>query len=174
MKSIIDQISDPTVSGWYTGVGQGANYASDVVPTETGFNFKVRSGVSYEYVLGIVAAPTDTKSLTMQFTSDLNVSASIWTYDKTTEEITMLLGRTTATANSPFEKTVGNLELGTNDMVVFVWSGSAEGGGSGGADIKVTDVKLTATTSSAAVPEPTTATLSLLALAGLAARRRRR
>ena len=172
LQSIIDVIQDPTISGWYTGVGQGSNYVSDVSLTETGFNFICRSGVSYEYVLGFVSAPKDTTSLTMSFTADKNVSASIWSFNKETESITLLMGQTTATANTPFSQTIDNLQLGENDMIVFAWSGSATGGASGATPIAITNVSLTATTES--IPEPTTATLSLLALAGLAARRRRR
>lgn len=128
LKSIIDVISDPTQAGWYTGVGQGSNYASDVALTETGFNFKSRSGVSYEYVLAFVKAPEDTVALTMNFQSSQNVSASIWTFDKATESITLLLDRTASTASTPFSQTVENLQLGADDMIVFAWSASADGG----------------------------------------------
>lgn len=174
LKSIIDVIADPTLAGWYAGVGQGqANYPqSDVTLTDTGFDFLCRSGVSYEFVLAFVEAPEDTTALTMSFTSTYNVSASIWTFNKETESITLLLDRTASTANTPFTVTVDNLQLGSDDMIVFAWSGSAVGGTNGGTKISVTDVAMSATT--APIPEPTTATLSLLALAGLAARRRRK
>ena len=175
LKSIIDVMVDPTQSGWYVGVGQGHDsYPSqDFVLTDTGFDFSCRSGISYEYVLALVEAPIDTTALTMSFTSSYNVSASIWTFDKTTESITLLQGRTTSKANTPCTITVENLNLGANDMIVFAWSGSAEGGTSGGTKISVTDVSMVATVTPS-IPEPATATLSLLALAGLAARRRRK
>lgn len=172
LKSIIDVITDPTRAGWYTGVGQGQNYSSDVTLTETGFDFACRSGVSYEYVLAFVEAPTDTEALTMSFTSTYNVSASIWTFNKETEAISLLLGRTASTANQTFTATVEDLDLGEEDMIVFAWSGSAEGGTSGGTKISVTGVSMTATT----IPEPSAfgllAGLGALALVGTRRRRR--
>lgn len=173
LKSIIDVITDPTQAGWYTGVGQGATgYSSDVTLTETGFNFLCRSGVSYEYVLAFVEAPTDTEALTMSFTSNYNVSASIWTFNKETEAISLLLGRTASTANQTFTATVEDLDLGEEDMIVFAWSGSAVGGTSLATKISVTGVSMTATT----IPEPSAfgllAGLGALALVGTRRRRR--
>ncbi len=173
LKSIIDQIDDPTTEGWYYGVGQGQSSVNGDLTLETnGFKFKARSGFSHEFVLAFVEAPDDTVTLTMKFDSDKNVSASIWKFDKETEEITLLLGKTESTVGTTFSEKVENLKLGSNDMIVFAWSSSATGGAGSGAEVTVSNVSMIATT--APIPEPATATLSLLALAGLAARRRRK
>ena len=182
LKSIIDVISDPTVPGWYTGVGQGSDYAGDVRltttgSTVTGFTFKARSGVSHEYVLALVSAPENvtTTALTMSFTPTANIAVSVWCFDKETESITLLKDRTQANKNVAATVTVDQLSLNDHQMFVFAWSSSATGGLTGGSDITVSDIALNATTSATpSVPEPATATLSLMALAGLAARRRRK
>ena len=184
LKSIIDVISDPKVPGWYTGVGQGKNeYFSDVEltttdSTVTGFKFKARSGVSYEYVLALVSAPENvtTTALTMSFTPTANIAVSVWCFDKNTESITLLQGRTQADKDVPATVTVDQLSLNDNQMFVFAWSSSAVTDWStGDTEITVKNIALNATTSATpSVPEPATATLSLMALAGLAARRRRK
>ena len=60
-----------------------------------------------------------------------------------------------------------NLELGADDKLMILYR---QGNNT---KTTITGLSITATGSAALIPEPTTATLSLLALAGLAARRRR-
>ena len=62
---------------------------------------------------------------------------------------------------------VSGIELDTDESIIVVWGNSS----TGSANIVS---KLTSSATIASIPEPTTATLSLLALAGLAARRRRK
>ncbi len=189
-----------TAAGWHATTGQmgynnyyavGTDSQKEVYVSENdAFRFYGRNGYNGELVACSVAASgllqdspeSVVTSITLGFdvtSADGGVTFSLWAWDGTTAT-SLLKGATvnnvtledsdvyhkfTATAEDN-TITVSNLSLGTNDTIIAVWGNSS----SGSSNIIA---GLTSSYSISTVPEPTTATLSLLALAALAARRRR-
>lgn len=139
-----------------------------------GFTMEARGGNAGEYVA--LTLPHNTiyegresdkdilTGITFSFTSSLAKGAySAWGYTKGESQVT-LLGEVKSTAADTNTLTLTAEQVKDLDRVIFVIGNEAT-------KISVTNLKVTSTFT---VPEPATATLSLLALAGLAARRRRK
>ena len=107
-------------------------------------------------------------SITLTFTTDKALGYSLWSYDGTTA--TELIGNTyvaTGDVSVTYDKA-----LVEPSQLFVLWTANPSGEGntnaSGGTAVNVSNIGVSY------IPEPATATLSLLALAGLAARRRRK
>jgi len=202
VAKVFASASDLTAAGWHATTAQmGHNNTYSVSTTDStkdvyvsannAFKFTGRNAYEGEFVACSVAASgllqdspeSVVTSITLEFDvtpASGGVTFSLWAWNGTTAT-SLLKGATvnnatlgksdvyhkfTATAEDNTIK-VSNLSLGTNDTIIAVW-GNSSGGGSN------IIAGLTSSYSISTVPEPTTATLSLLALAGLAARRRRK
>ena len=167
----------------YYGCANGNNYASGDVVVSTNddksinFNTAARGGNGGEFValtlsMDSVLAPRKTTadelvSVTFTFTNNVAAGAySAWGYTNEATEVSSLAGPTaTAVGENTFVLTADKLaEL---DELIFV-IGNAK------TNTQVTNLSVTATFAEKSVPEPTTGSLSLLALAGLCARRRKK
>ena len=177
VKSIITTkgVENFTAGTLYWGTPQGANPGSDVVAT-TGANgvdldMKARSGYAGEWVMFAVQGVDNIDSLTLTFTPDKTIGCAIYSLDAQ-GALTMLGSAEIVSANTAKTKTVEDLSINASDLIVVAFGTQVTGGATSGAAVNVDGIKLGYTTA-APIPEPATATLSLLALAGLAARRRR-
>lgn len=177
--------------GWKFFMGNATNSNSGDVSSVTGngFTFLGRYGYSGE---AVTATTSVARLLTENDASELtsfsvnfavnhtwneassgtasNIYVGLWSYNTTTHQAA-LLARTSYNAHNDTSLktlTADGLSLGADDVVIVSWFNQ-----SGGHTNEVSNVSFSAE-GQAAVPEPATATLSLLALAGLAARRRRR
>ena len=177
VKSIITTkgVENFTAGTLYWGTPQGKNPGSDVVATTTAngvdLDMKARSGYAGEWVMFAVQGVNNINSLTLTFTPDTTIGCAIYSLDDQ-GALTMLGDAEIVSANTAKTKTVENLSIKASDLIVVAFGTQVTGGASGGAAVNVDGIKLGYTTAPV-VPEPATATLSLLALAGLAARRRR-
>ena len=171
-----DNIGNTDLTGWFGGTGQGygqASYPNDIAITATdSFKFVCRPALSGEYVALGVSLEETASAITLTFSNDKKAGYSLWSYDATTSTATELIATTGLSAAGTVDVTYNTADVNPSTLFV-VWTAnpSGETGNAGaGQTITISDIALSYT----AVPEPTTATLSLLALAGLAARRRRK
>ena len=162
--------------GWHWGLANMDNdNASDFVKdSDTGFTFRGRAAYGGEFVLATVDVGSllknesnvyvDSITLSFDVTEKNSLYFSAWTWDSTTQEAKSLIALQANPAE--YEGTIENISLTSKDKVLFIF-----GSDSGGKINTIANIQSSYTT--ATIPEPATATLSLLALAGLAARRRR-
>ena len=178
VESIISQIGTVEGGNVYWGTCQGANPGDDVsaltiVPGMINVAMKARSGYAGEWVMVSVVAPENTTALTLNFTPDKTVGCAIFNYNTENSTLTLLNTPAIYSGNQAAIVTAEELALGTNDIIMLAIGTQVSGGATGGATVNLQNMKLTATVASP-VPEPTTGSLSLLALAGLCARRRKK
>ena len=163
-------------TGWHWGLDNGdSGFTTDLTidSSKTGFTIKGRYNYDGEYMLAsvnvgeLLAGNTDeyVDSITIKFdvTAQNSLTFSAWSWNGTTATEVITKGAPAAATNI-----TKDVVLTSNDTLLFVFGTNA---GNGAAN---TIANLTSSYTTAPVPEPATATLSLLALAGLAARRRRK
>ena len=160
--------------GWFAGTGQAydfASYGSDIsIISDTSFSFKSRPALSGEYVALGVKLTDAAESITLTFDTTNKLGYSLWSYDGTTA--TELVGLTYQSASGSVSQTYNTDTVDASQLFVVWTANHTTGNAGGGQTVTVSNIALKYT-AAPAVPEPATATLSLLALAGLAARRRR-
>lgn len=183
-NNLTNNIGQPMLStGWYWNAanlnnpGEDFDFTTDADNNKDGFSFIGRQGYNGEFVVAtrklsdIITQPDSVlTSITLSFyaTGQSDISFSAWVWDGSTA--TELIGDTRnlhVGDNVKNEFVVDDISLTKDQTLLFIWNES-----SAGQTNKITALRSSYTT--ATIPEPTTATLSLLALAGLAARRRRR
>ena len=156
------------------GYGEGDVVISTAEDKSISFNTTGRGGNGGEYVAitlsgaDLIAGRESDKDtltgVTFAFTNNVAAGAySAWGYTDGDETVTKLSVNETAAGTNTI--TLTGTQLKDLDRVIFVI-------GNATSNTQVTNLSVTSTFTPA-VPEPATATLSLLALAGLAARRRR-
>ena len=121
-----------------------------------------------ERPLGVSLEET-ASAITLTFSNDKKAGYSLWSYDATTSTATELIATTGLTTAGTVDVTYNTADVNPSTLFVVWTANPSTGAESNGVKVTISDIALNYT----AVPEPTTATLSLLALAGLAARRRR-
>ncbi len=172
-------IGNTDTVGWFGGTGQSYNanaYGSDIsITSSNSFSFKARGGLSGEYVALGVSLEETASAITLTFSNDKKASYSLWSYDATTSTATELIATTGLTTAGTVDVTYNTADVNPSTLFVIWNANPSTGAETGGTSITVSNIglKYTAAPAAPAVPEPATATLSLLALAGLAARRRR-
>lgn len=156
--------------GWFGGTGQ--NHTSDApvsIKSGNSFTFASRPRYSGEYVALGIDLPDATQGITLQFTTDNKLGYSLWSYNSTTKSVTQLIANTYVSSATSVEAGYTTAPV-TDDKLFVVWTANhPDGAAEGSTIISVSNISV-----SYEVPEPATATLSLLALAGLCVRRRRR
>ncbi len=178
-----DNIGNTDLTGWFGGTGQAYaqnSYPNDIAITSTNsFTFVSRPALSGEYVALGVSLEETASAITLTFSNDKKAAYSLWSYDATTSTATELIATTGLTTAGTVDVTYNTADVNPSTLFV-VWNANPSTGNAGaGAVVTISDIALSYTAAPAVpesptVPEPTTATLSLLALAGLAARRRRK
>lgn len=174
-------IGNTDLTGWFGGTGQSyaqGDYNDIAITGTNSFTFKSRPILSGEYVALGVSLEETASAITLTFTNDKKAGYSLWSYDATTSTATELIATTGLTTAGTVEATYNTANVNPSTLFV-VWTanypgtGNAEGGNT---PVTISDIALnyTAVPAAPVIPEPTTATLSLLALAGLAVRRRRK
>ena len=163
-------IGNTDLVGWFGGTGQayGTNdYGNDIsIISDTSFSFICRPALSGEYVaLGLTKAFT-ASSITLTFNTNKALGYSLWSYDGTTA--TELIGNTYVGTAGDVSVTYDAALVEPSQLFVVWTANHASGNAGGGQTVTVSNIGISY------IPEPATATLSLLALAGLAARRRRK
>ena len=164
-----DNIGNTDLTGWFGGTGQAyvqSSYPTDIsITSSASFSFKCRPELNGEYVaLGLTKEYT-ASSITLTFNTDKALGYSLWSYDGTTA--TELIGNTYQAAGDV--SVTYDAALVEPSQLFVVWTANhPTGNAGGGAAVTVSNIGVSY------IPEPATATLSLLALAGLAARRRRK
>ena len=172
-------IGNTDLTGWFGGTGQSYAQSSynDIAITGTNsFTFKSRPVLSGEYVALGVSLEETASAITLTFTNDKKAGYSLWSYDATTSTATELIATTGLTTAGTVEATYNTANVNPSTLFV-VWTANPTTGAEGGnTPVTISDIALnyTAVPAAPVIPEPTTATLSLLALAGLAVRRRRK
>ena len=181
-----DNIGNTDLTGWFGGTGQAYaqhDYANDIAITGTNsFKFVCRPALSGEYVALGVSLEETASAITLTFTNDKKAGYSLWSYDATTSTATELIATTgLTTAGTTVEATYNTANVNPSTLFVVWTANPSTGTGNAGAGqtVTISDIALNYTAAPAppvspVVPEPATATLSLLALAGLAVRRRRK
>ncbi len=170
-----DGASVEELVGWFGGTGQGydqASYGNDISVTGTdSFYFKSRPALSGEYMIMGVALTEDISSVTLSFSNDKKLGYSLWAYDTETNTATELVANTFSADGSEVTATYDTAEVSSENTVLLAhWTANhPNGNAGGGANVNVTGISLSYTS----VPEPATASLSLLGLAALMIRRRR-
>lgn len=164
------------LTGWFGGTGQSyaqSDYNDITITATNSFTFKSRPVLSGEYVALGVSLEEAASAITLTFSNNKKAGYSLWSYDATTSTATELIATTGLTTAGTVEATYNTDNVNPSTLFV-VWTANPSTGAEGGNTlITISDISLNYTAAPAA-PEPTTATLSLLALAGLAARRRRK
>ena len=170
------------MTGWFGGTGQGHTqtdiydgnvYGEDIsIISSTSFSFKSRPALSGEYVALGVTLTEAADSITLTFDTTGKLGYSLWSYDATTSTATELVGLTYQGASGSVSQTYNTDTVEASQLFVVWTANHPTGNAGGGATVTVSNIGLSYT-AAPPVPEPATATLSLLALAGLAARRRR-
>lgn len=178
--------------GWKFFMGNASdNNQTDVSNVTTnGFTFLGRYGYAGEAVTSTTSVArllkdndaTNLTSFTVNFAVDHvdtesagtapNIYVGLWSYNVSSSTANLLanISYDAHTDTSAKTLTAEGLNLGADDVIIVSWFNQ-----SGGKTNVVSNVSFSAEgTGNRSVPEPATATLSLLALAGLAARRRRR
>ncbi|MBQ9830447.1 MAG: PEP-CTERM sorting domain-containing protein [Akkermansia sp.] len=163
-------IGNTDLVGWFGGTGQAygsGHYGSDIsIISSTSFSFKSRPELSGEYVALGVALENAADAITLSFTTNNQLGYSLWSYDGTT--VTELIGNTFVGGAGDVSVTYDAAFVEPTQLFV-VWTANHPSGNAGdGQTVEVSNIGISY------IPEPATATLSLLALAGLAARRRRK
>lgn len=177
VQSFINAIPAGTdLVGWFGGTGQGyaqSSYNEIHITSDTSFTFCSRPALTGEYVMMGVALPGPAESVTLSFDADKYIGYALFAYDGTsvTEIMPKAVTNSDKTSGASISVTkdfAEGAELAPSTLLV-VWSSKPNNATSvgGGATITVSNIKVEY------VPEPATATLSLLALAALAARRKR-
>ena len=168
-------IGHTDLTGWFGGTGQGyaQNSYNDITITSTSsFTFKSRPALSGEYVALGVSLEEAASAITLTFANDKKAGYSLWSYDAATSTATELIATKGLTTAGTVEVTYDATDVKPSTLFV-VWTANPSTGAEGGNTlVTISNIGLSYTT--APIPEPATATLSLLALAGLAARRRRK
>ena len=165
-----DNIGNTDLTGWFGGTGYAYGQNADITITGTNsFTFVSSSSQGGEYVALGVSLEEAASAITLTFTSDKKAGYSLWSYDATTSTATELIATTGLTEAGTVDVTYNTADVNPSTLFVVWTANPSTGAESNGAQVTISDIALSYT----AVPEPTTATLSLLALAGLAARRRR-
>ena len=159
-------------TGWYWGDADRINPYSSFSIAPGGFEFSANDQLGAFVIatrkLSDFLNEGDTlTSLTIGFStwSAASVGFTAWVWDGSSAT------KLTSDTNGD-SYTYNNLALGADQTILFLWNSAGEGNlvYSFSSSCEITKAEVPGD----AVPEPTTATLSLLALAGLAARRRRR
>ncbi len=180
IQQLASAITDSTIgntdlTGWFGGTGQAyaqTSYNDITINSTNSFTFKSRPALSGEYVALGVSLDEAASAITLTFSNDKKVGYSLWSYDSASATATELIGTTGLTAAGTVEVTYDAAEVKPSTLFV-VWTANPSTGAEGGnTQVNISNIGLSYST--APIPEPATATLSLLALAGLAARRRRR
>ncbi len=168
-------IGNTDLVGWFGGTGQAyasdSDYGTDIsIISSNSFSFKCRPALSGEYVALGVSLTEAADRITLTFDTTNKLGYSLWSYNGTTA--TELVGLTYQSATGTgISSTYNTADIAAGSTIFAIWTANhSSGNAGGGAAITVSNIGLSYT---AAVPEPATATLSLLALCGLAARRRR-
>ena len=172
-----DNIGNTDLTGWFGGTGQAYGQDSDneiTITATNSFTFVSRPSRGGEYVALGVSLEEAASAITLTFTSDKKAGYSLWSYDATTA--TELIATTGLTTAGTVEATYNTADVNPSTLFVVWTANPTTGAEDGNTLVTISDIALsyTAVPAAPAVPEPATATLSLLALAGLAARRRRR
>ena len=171
-----DNIGNTDLTGWFGGTGQGygqSSYPDDIAITATNsFTFVSSPSQGGEYVALGVSLEETASAITLTFSNNKKAGYSLWSYDATTSTATELIATTGLTEAGTVDVTYNTADVNPSTLFV-VWTANPSTGAEGnGATVTISDIALSYT-AVPAVPEPTTAPLSLLALCGLAARRRR-
>ncbi len=164
------RIGNTDMVGWFGGTGQGYaqnSYATDIsITSSDSFKFTCRPALSGEYVALGVALENAADAITLSFTTSNKLGYSLWSYDGTTA--TELIASTYVGAAGDVSVTYDAAFVEPTQLFVLWTANPAGGHAGGGTAVTVSNIGISY------IPEPATATLSLLALAGLAARRRRK
>ncbi len=164
--------------GWFGGTGQNQSVADDISITgEDSFKFTSRPRYSGEYVMLGVDLTEDAKSITLNFTTDVKVSYSLWSYDADSATVSQLIADT-------FKREAGSVSATydasnvSSSTIFAVWlanSANQDAALSGGTEITISDIGLSYV-AAPSVPEPSMFGLlaGLGALALASSRRRRR
>ena len=174
-----DNIGNTDLTGWFGGTGQAyaqSSYNEIKITATNSFEFVSRPSCGGEYVALGVSLEEAASAITLTFSNDKKAGYSLWSYDATTSTATELIATTGLTEAGTVDVTYNTADVNPSTLFVVWTANPSTGAESNGAKVTISNIALsyTAVSAAPAVPEPTTATLSLLALAGLAARRRRR
>lgn len=177
-------------TGWRWALGNRNSGGSNFIPGENSFQFICERGYNGIFVVAtrkvsdLLTQPNEVlTSLTISFKasgqSDIGFSAWLWDGSQAT---TLIKETKTLNVDNDIVNTFTEegLSLDANQTILFLWNECYDFTkleNASRVNVVSVDNSITALSSSyttaAIVPEPTTTTLSLLALAGLAARRRR-
>lgn len=167
--------------GWFGGLAQDVSlnsYPNDISITgEDSFKFTSRPKLSGEYVMLGVDLTEDAKSITLNFTTDVKVSYSLWSYDADSATVSQLIADTFKSEAGSVSATydASNVSSSTIFAVWLANSANQDAALSGATKITISDIGLSYV-AAPSVPEPSMFGLlaGLGALALASSRRRRR